>query len=214
MKYPSLKCNHTQDFFPYEITVGFDFNIFSRMLQEWDRQKSATLIDLRKAYQGKDLSSPDVIAEAISEFNLGDVGWDWTRKSLHCMSNDYIWFFLSAADEVQSVCVVYHPKASRLDGQPIFYIDYIASAFFNRSTPARKKRFSGVGTTLMACVSEYAKRTLGYRAGFCLHSVPSAEAFYTSLGMTDFGIDTEKEDLKYFEADEAVAVEIAGRAYV
>lgn len=97
-----------------------------------------------------------------------------------------------------------------MDGSYIFYIDYIAAAYWNRDRPGYKKRFSGIGSRLISFVIDYAKDKLGYRYGFCLHSLPSAESYYRSLGMTEFDFDEAKEGLRYYEACHETAARIAG----
>lgn len=58
-----------------------------------------------------------------------------------------------------------------------FYIDYVASAYWNRDRPNYVKQFGSVSRILIAHASHFAINTLGYRPGFCLHSLPTAEGW-------------------------------------
>ncbi|EBQ8806923.1 GNAT family N-acetyltransferase [Salmonella enterica subsp. enterica] len=71
-------------------------------------------------------------------------------------------------------------------------------------------KYSGVGKELIQHTINYACSNWGYRPGFCLHALPSAEGFYNHLGMTDFGVDHEKENLRFYEASQVVASTLGG----
>ena len=100
-----------------------------------------------------------------------------------------------------------------MDGERIFYIDYVASAYWNRDRPNYEKQFGSVSRILIAHASHFAINTLGYRPGFCLHSLPTAEGYYRYLGMIEYEVDAEKENLRYFEAPPDIAGKLAGEAH-
>ncbi|KAA6123118.1 hypothetical protein KZ686_15960 [Cupriavidus cauae] len=158
-------------------------------------------------------TSQDEFDSAVAEYNLVDLHWNWLNKAHHAATNDYQWFYLMAEDKVQGVCIIFHPKPSREDGEKIFYIDYIAAAYWNRNRPGYKRRFSNIGHILITYAVDHAVRVLGYRPGFSLHALPTAESYYSRLGMTPYDCDANKEGLRYFEASEVCARAVLERAY-
>lgn len=138
------------------------------------------------------------ITQIMEEVQMDDAHWHWLAKSVHYMSDEYRWFFLIADDAPQGACLIYFPKESAIDGQNIFYIEYIATAPWNRHNPMSTRRFRGVGTILVDLAKDYGVRQLGLRLGYCLHALPRAVPFYESLGMLAFP-DRDKDDLPYFE---------------
>lgn len=139
------------------------------------------------------------IAELFATYNLEDFGWNWFQKALHFHTNKYLWFYLESCGEIQGMAVLYHPQKSFCHPHDIFYIDYLASAPWNRESPVVSKRFSNIGKILIKACTEYCMYTLKYTPGFNLHSLPKAETYYSNIGMTDLGIDSSKGNLKKFE---------------
>ncbi len=135
--------------------------------------------------------------------SIEDKHWSWSKKAMVLNSDQYEWFYLLCGGEVEGICVIYHPKPSRIDEEEIFYVDYVAIHPRNRKNPFFEKGLKGVGTNLLKIALKYSVESLGYRPGFCLHSLPGAESYYKRIGMTYFGPDFEKENLAYFEMDSA-----------
>lgn len=144
---------------------------------------------------------PDDQAEQCIIEHLGeDLQWDWTNKALHTFRNpSYDWFLLKSDNQTQGLLTAYHPESSDLESGNVYYIDFLATAPWNRPTPSTSPRYKGVGTSLIIAVSNYYIEQQGYKPGFLLHSLPKAESYYSKLGMTDLGIDLNKENLKKFE---------------
>lgn len=138
------------------------------------------------------------MTQIMEDVQLDDAHWRWLAKSVHYMTDEYRWFFLMAEDVPQGACLIYFPKDSAIDGQSIFYIEYIATAPWNRQNPISPKRFRGVGTILVDFAKGYGVHQLGLRLGYCLHALPKAVPFYESLGMLAFPAK-DKDDLPYYE---------------
>jgi hypothetical protein len=138
------------------------------------------------------------MTQVMEEVQLDDAHWRWLAKSVHYMSDEYRWLFLIADGTPQGACLIYFPKESAIDGQSIFYIEYIATAPWNRHNPISEKKFRGVGTILVDFAKSYGMNQLGLRLGYCLHALPKAVPFYESLGMIAFP-DRDKDNLPYFE---------------
>mgnify|MGYP002768963628 CR=1 FL=1 len=199
-----LRCNHTGALHPYTVSVGLDTMLTLTMHEDWSRAKADAIQELRQKYAGG-FQSEEEARQVTAQYGLTDFSWDWPRKIAFCSTNEYEWFYLMAEGKAQAVCIIYHPQSSIIDGERIFYIDYIASAYWNRNRPSYQRKFSAVGTKLISYVIEHATVKLGYRPGFSLHSLPSAETYYSSLGITAYHHDVEKEGLRYFEASTACA---------
>jgi hypothetical protein len=154
----------------------------------------------KRVEDGEDLE--DLLEEASFE----DLHWRWLTKGRALNSSEYEWFYLVNGESIEGICVVYHPKMSRIDSQQIFYIDYLATAPWNRDNLISKKIFKGVGTTLIKHSLRYSVETLKYRPGFGLHSLPKAIPYYKKIGMLGFGKDEDKQNLHYFEMSPQVSV--------
>jgi hypothetical protein len=183
-----------------------------QLSEQWDTEKRHIMKQLMSDIPAA-ADDPNVLFEQLPTYGLSDFHWSWLDKAFAFRSDDYHWFFLSALGRIQATCVIYHPKESRLDGERIFYIDYVASAYWNRDRPNYVKQFGSVSRILIAHASHFAINTLGYRPGFCLHSLPTAEGYYRYLGMIEYDSDAEKENLRYFEAPPDIAGKLAGEAH-
>ena len=93
---------------------------------------------------------------------------------------------------------------ARPAGQELVYIDYVATAPWNRRQIQDPERLRGVGSLLVGTAVE-ASRMKGLDGRCGLHSLPSAEPFYRKIGMKDFGADASYHGLVYFEFDAAAA---------
>lgn len=207
MSCKKLHCNHSQKDYEYQVVHGFDLARILQADKDWGAEKDKIIGKILSVYP-KAATEIDVLWQAAQEFNIEDWGWEWMRKAMVCRPPRYDWFFLVSDGKTQGIAIIYHPEPSQLQSDNIFYVDYLATAFWNRNRPGYKKRFSQVGTILLAHSINYAIANLKLRPGFSLHSLPGAEEYYLSLGMSDLGIDPNKEDLRRFEAPETVAKEI------
>ncbi|WAC45209.1 hypothetical protein OU997_03170 [Pseudomonas sp. SL4(2022)] len=204
----TLKCLHTGKDVPYNISDGIDLRTTVSLDMDWSEEK-ARIFGQLIADNPDALNSPDKWGELLDSYQLNDFHWAWAQKAVQCNSAEYFWFYLTADGKVQAACIIKHPKESREDNAGIFYVDYLAVAYWNRRRNGYARRFEGVGTRLLVHAVNYSINVLGYRPGFSLHSLPSSEGYYRSLKMTDYGIDTNYQDLRYFEASEFVARSIA-----
>ena len=194
----------------YEIVIGFSPRLVLQASKQWNDAKSAILANLLSQEMPNDEAGLRVLFEGAG---LSDWHWDWTWKSLTCRGDDFIWLYLVTEHErVQAIAIIYHPKMSRLDDEPIFYIDYVATAYWNRNPKSGTVEFKGAARRLIAEATLHANKSIGYRAGFSLHSLPTAESYYEKLGLTKFEKDPSKEDLVYFEADESAATALLQEA--
>lgn len=147
-----------------------------------------------------------VVADKIM---IEDIHWNWQRKALTYHTSEYNWFFLKTADSVQGVCLTYHPKDSVLQDSNIFYIEYIASAPWNRNSAFHEKIYSGIGIQMIKLIQMYFKKNFGYEYGFSLHSLPQAEGFYEKIGMNNFPKYNEG-NLRFYEISKEKAMVFMG----
>ena len=91
---------------------------------------------------------------------------------------------------------------SRIDGSSIVYFDRLATAPWNgprMRLPGQRDPMAGVGRALVKIAISTSHKA-GYNGIIGLHSLPKAEDFYRKLGLVDLGVDTEFENLRYFES--------------
>lgn len=177
----------------FQLLHGWDFSLASKCDTEW----TAKNIEILTSVQQSAKDEADLM-DKVSSLHMEDAHWRWTAKAIHHNSQEYNWFFYQAENAVQGACLIYHPKDSVIDGQGIFYIEYVAVAPWNRPNPLSTARFKGVGSELIKYASNYATETLGLRPGFSLHSLPRAATYYAKIGMTCFP-ERNKDRLDYYE---------------
>lgn len=207
MPEPALFCKQSGKHYPFEVLKGFDRLVALQLHEEWETEKNSIIKQMLAAVP-EAVNNDDLFKKQVFKYGLADMGWNWLTKAFHLNDDEHFWFFLRADEKIQAVCIIYHPKLSRIDDQQIFYIDYIASAYWNRRRPDYTKKFSNVGRELIAHASQFAIESLGYRPGFSLHSLPTAESYYRDLGMVEFDHDSAKENLRYYEAPTAVVEQL------
>lgn len=158
---------------PYEIKHGWNPTLATQCDYQWSgffTQLFETLQSLNKSEEEE--------AKILDSIQAGDIHWRWFNKTFCYKEDEYEWFFMVAEGEVQGACLIYHPKESKLEKGNIFYIEYLASAPWNRGSLINEKAFNGVGTILLKCAINYAINTLNLKPGFSLHSLHSAEGYY------------------------------------
>jgi hypothetical protein len=180
----------------YSLLLGWDIGIANVCDETWGVFNVRLMRFIRdQQYEPKELQ------KVLSEIQVDDSHWRWLDKSCFYHSDEYTWFFVVAEGYPQAACLTYHPKPSALDGKPIFYIEYVAVAPWNRRNPMCDRSFKGVGPTLIEQVCGYANEKFGTRPGFSLHALPKAVGFYQKIGMENV-VAMDKPPLTYFEMPE------------
>jgi hypothetical protein len=208
-----LTCAHTKNQVAYTVHSGYDGLFVMDMDDKWNQEKVKIAREILQKYP-ECQTDQEQLQKRVVEYSMQDFEWNWMTKALVCKGKEYHWFFLRANESVQAACIIYHPKSSQIDTEDIFYVDYLAAAFWNRKRPDYIRQFDGLGTILLAHSIKYATEVLKYRPGFSLHSLPQAESYYARLGMTDLGLDAKKENLKFFEASANISTKIMKENYV
>lgn len=186
---------------PYEIQAGWDLG-----KAHWcDKNWGIFNLHLLKFIKGKNYSDKER-TEVLESIQIDDSHWEWLKKAIAYRTSEYVWLFLMADDVPQGACLIYHPKKSELESGEIFYIEYIASAPWNRKNPMSARRFGGIGSLLIKAAMTYATNELKLRQGFSLHALPRAVPFYEQMGMKPYAA-LDKDKLKYFEMPRATATQ-------
>ncbi len=138
-----------------------------------------------------------------------DSHWDWQAKIDHWRPLlAYHSFAIVCARELQGLMLAQDIMSARLPGQAgkaMVYVEYLATAPWNRSEISGTPRYQGVGTVLMASAIQLSL-DLGYKGRIALHALSAAEGFYRDrCGMIDMGPDSNYHDLRYFEMTEVQA---------
>src|SRR6266403_103710 len=132
-----------------------------------------------------------------------DHHWDWKWKADEWRPLlGYHSFAIVCENDLQGLILVSDFKSARLRvqfGKPIVYVEFVATAPWNRPELQKPPRFRGVGTVMVAAAVELSWE-LGYRGRIGLHSLAAAEPFYRDrCGMTKLGKDRGHQGLPYYE---------------
>lgn len=111
-------------------------------------------------------------------------------------------FAITCDGELQGLMLVCDFKSARLQaqfGKPVVYVEFLATAPWNRKEIQTPPRYAGVGTIMVSAAVE-ASWELGYRGRIGLHALPRAQEFYRDkCGMTELGKDDAHQGLMYYE---------------
>lgn len=143
----------------------------------------------------------DVWRAILQATQQPDEGWDWTYKLRLSLNDDrYEAYAIEWGDLIQGVVLLetrWH-RSGLPERAPLVYVEYLASAPWNRRPVEDPPYLVGVGQALLLLARQRSVE-LGYGGRVGLHSLPGAETFYQLNGMADYGHDAEKGGLVYFE---------------
>ncbi|HEY9662659.1 MAG TPA: hypothetical protein V6C65_29745, partial [Allocoleopsis sp.] len=152
-----------------------------------------------------------MVQQHLDDFNLvwkpmleavdgEDAFWDWARKKRLALSDDRYEAYALEQDNLTHGLLWLETQwhcSQWAIGQPLVYVEALASAPWNRRSLDPQPWFRGVGSALL----EFARRRsldLSYGGRLGLHALPSSESFYESRNMLNLGYDPDKE-MVYFE---------------
>jgi GNAT superfamily N-acetyltransferase len=131
-----------------------------------------------------------------------DASWDWSAilaEHLTTGGRTFESFGIVCRGKLQGAMLLGQgERTSRASGRPIVYVEYIATAPWNRSTIEAQSRFKGAGTELLAAAVEWS-RHMQCEGALGLHSKPRALGFYGRQGFRDLGPDARELGLHYLE---------------
>lgn len=187
-----------------DVAEGLDPAHLDYIEQEWrpvfKKQRDRALLEYFQ------LPAPEQTNQAyhdiLVKLGIPDEHWDWRQKLKIAPGSKRSVYSLLRGNQVEGVMMIAGGKLSRLPpgSQDIVYVDYLATAPWNRRPVQDPERLRRAGTVLMGAAIELSRmKNLDGRCG--LHSLPSAEGFYRKIGMSEFGVDTSYHGLVYFEFD-------------
>ena len=147
-----------------------------------------------------------------------DAHWDWQAKVLHAQSDPmtYELFSVEASGMTQGLLMAAkggvnsfsrHPEHPR---KPIVYLNFLATAPWNRPGVVAAPLYKGIGRVLVGTAVSLSIEE-GFAGRIGLHSLAGAETFYRdAIGMTDLDTDPANQDLRYFELSETQALVLLG----
>lgn len=129
-----------------------------------------------------------------------DRHWDWNLKIRSRNSPNFEGYALEYQQITQGLIILeidFHKSRIELS-KSLIYIDYFATAPWNRPTIKNPPDYKGIGTTLFVFAISRSF-DLEYKGRTGLHSLPKAEEFYRKFGLDDLGKDPNYQNLRYFE---------------
>lgn len=134
-----------------------------------------------------------------------DAEWSWShilRGFSHLQGKglgEYEHVVLRCIRKIQAVMILetaHH--VSRGASRPLIYVEYLATAPWNRPSIQTPRLVGGCGRVLIQHAVARSE-SLGYGGLVGLHSLPAALAFYVGIGFKDFGPDPGEDALHYLE---------------
>jgi hypothetical protein len=132
-----------------------------------------------------------------------DAHWDWRKK--HLATAPFLafrWFTITCEGDLQGLMLLDLNQSCRIIsqfGKPLVYVDFIATAPWNRPSFEDPPRFSNVGRTFILAATEVSREE-GFQGRIGLHALHNAVSFYENrCGMTSLGQDSAKSNLCYLE---------------
>lgn len=177
------------------------------------RDSYITVRDRCKANGEVDHASIDF---ALGLHHLQDAPWNWRKKHrkrrARMASRSFAIELDGQTQGMSYVDLVGHQARLNPDkGKDLVYVEYVATAPWNRPIHGQVPRYRGVGPILLAAaISVSVDEEMHGRIG--LHALPQAVAFYEAkMGMTNLGPDPAKQGLSYFEFTAEDAAEFIAR---
>lgn len=137
----------------------------------------------------------------LREAQQPDASWDWAYKLRLALGNSrYEAYGIELDDLLQGVVLLetqWH-RSWLPQRFPLVYVEYLASAPWNRRPLEDPPYLSKVGRALLLLARQRSVE-LGYEGRIGLHSLPGSEGFYHRYNMTDCGPDPDQDGLIYFE---------------
>ena len=136
----------------------------------------------------------------LVSLNAEDAFWDWVRKKRLALADNRYEAYALELDGLTQGLIWFETQWHRSQwsvGQPLVYVEALASAPWNRRSLDPQPWLRGVGSALL----EFARRRsldLGYGGRLGLHALPGSESFYESRNLLNLGYDSDRE-MVYFE---------------
>ncbi|NKZ37372.1 GNAT family N-acetyltransferase [Oleiagrimonas citrea] len=192
-----------------DIIEGLDAVHLDHIEQVWaplmKRQRNKAMLEFFTQLTVEEQTA-EAFAAMLCRLGVPDFHWDWRRKCTIAPGTQRQAYGLVNCDQVEAAMMLAdgHQTRLRTPSEPLVYVDFLATAPWNRNVIQRPARFHGLGTMLLGAAVEVS-RLQGMDGRCGLHALPSAEGFYQRAGMQDLGADPTYMNLHYFEMDAAIA---------
>ncbi len=194
-----------------DLAEGLDEGHLDHIEDSWgpllERQYALALLEYFEL--ADDEQTPSRLKEICGRLGVQDYRWDWRIKNAVAPKSRRRIFSMLNVDQVEAAMLLLFGEMSRdpaSSSLEIVYVDFLAVAPWNRREFQHPQRFNGLGRLMIGAA--VAMSLIAGHDGRCgLHSLPQAEGFYRRIGMTDFGPDSKKESLRYFEFSAQTAQE-------
>ena len=138
-----------------------------------------------------------------------DSHWNWRNKANGWRALlGYQSAALVCQGELQGLMLTNDVSSARLPqqfGKPIVYVEFLATAPWNRPELRTPPKYRGCGR-IFILVAIQTSIDAGYKGRIGLHSLPAAERFYEEkCGFTRLGPDSSHQNLTYYEMTETQA---------
>lgn len=192
-----------------DVVEGLDEAHLDHIEQAWlplmKRQRDKALLEFFTQLPEEERTD-EAFVGILGRLGAPDGHWNWRDKCSFAPGTQRQAYGLLNGNDVEAAMMLAFGRATRLGtlGEPLVYVDYLATAPWNRPPIRRPERFRGMGRMLLGtAVAVSQMRGMEGRCG--LHSLGPAEGFYQRAGMRDLGIDSAYHGLRYFEFDAAAA---------
>ena len=192
-----------------DIVEGLDAVHLDQIEQAWKpimtRQRDKAVLEFFTQLAEEDRTN-EAFVTMLGRMGIPDSHWNWRHKCAIAPGTQRQAYGLLNGDEVEAAMMLAFDHQTRLStcGEPLVYVDFLATAPWNRPTIQCPERFRRLGTMLLGTAVAVSQMQ-GLKGCCGLHSLPPAEGFYQRAGMQDLGADPTYYDLHYFEFDAATA---------
>jgi hypothetical protein len=158
-----------------------------------------------------DIGRESVVAtqKAFTQFHSRNGGkaehahWDWGKKFQLTIdySLTYRMLGIECGGQIQGLMLIASGKNCRIEnqkGKNLVYVDYLSAAPWNSKASTPTPKYKLVGKVLLQAAIELSEDE-DFKGRIGLHSLPQSETWYTNCGMTDLGLDSNYQNLRYFE---------------
>jgi hypothetical protein len=149
----------------------------------------------RLVNSGARRANPEHLAGILRETEQPDASWDWAYKLRLALNDDrYEAYGIEFEALLQGVILLetqWH-RSWLPQRFPLVYVEYLASAPWNRRLLEDPSYLIGVGRALVLFARQRSVE-VGYGGRVGLHALPGAEAFYRRYDMPDYGPDPDTD---------------------
>lgn len=203
-----------------------DIPIFNRVTNQWEvatlyqdiEQNNIDDFDKHWAPAFDERKPQKMDEKSLIAANIQDFSWEWESKAKTFKERlDYVSYALECNGRTQGFMIIEAGKRrSQLTGfedKTIVYVEYIATAPWNRFNFTQSPTYKGIGSVLMLAAIHYSQNE-GYEGRIGLTALKQSEKWYNDvLKMTDLGVLKNVPNGRYYELTPERAADFAGEIF-